>query len=67
MRFRNYGLWVAASALVIDVLIYANVITVAESDQVQALVQRGLEVLVLAGIISNPSQGKGFIDKGGDK
>jgi uncharacterized membrane protein len=64
MRFRNYGLWVAVSALIIDVLIYANVITVTESGQIQALIQRGLEVLVLAGIISNPSIGKGFRDTG---
>lgn len=63
-RFKNYGLWFAVTALVIDVLIYANVITVAESADIQALAQRALEVLVIAGILNNPSIGNGFKDKG---
>jgi len=61
-RFKNYGLWVAVSALVIDVLIYTGVIPASESETATALVQRGLELLVLLGIVSNPTRpdGRGF-------
>lgn len=62
-RFKNYGLWFALSALVIDLLIYANVLTVAESGEIEMLVQRALEVLVIAGILNNPSIGSGFKDE----
>lgn len=61
-RFRNYGLWLAVSALFVDLAIYAGIIPASESQAITAFAQRGLEVLVLLGIISNPTNpnGKGF-------
>jgi uncharacterized membrane protein len=66
-RFKNYVLWAAVVALVIDILVYSNVIDISQSQEIQALAQRGLEVLVIAGILSNPSIGKGFSDKDGEQ
>jgi uncharacterized membrane protein len=62
-RFKNYGLWLAVASLALDVLMYSHVITVAQSNDIQALVQRGLEVLIVAGIINNPASGSGFKDE----
>lgn len=61
-RLRNYGLWLAVIALFIDLGIYAGIIPASESGAITAFAQRGLEVLVLLGIISNPTKpdGKGF-------
>jgi uncharacterized membrane protein len=61
-RLRNYGLWVAVLSLVTNILIYSGVITVAESEELTAIVQRFLDLLVLLGILSNPTNpnGKGF-------
>lgn len=61
-RLRNYGLWVAVIALVIDVLIFTDVISAGESETLTGIAQRGLELLVLLGIVSNPTKpdGGGF-------
>jgi uncharacterized membrane protein len=61
-RLKNYGLWIAVISLVTDVLIYSNVIPVSESQAITGYAQRGLELLVLLGIVSNPTKpdGKGF-------
>jgi uncharacterized membrane protein len=61
-RFRNYGLWVAVGALIVNILIYANVITVSEQANVENLIKGFLHLLELAGIISNPTKpdNKGF-------
>lgn len=61
-RLRNYGLWVAVIALVIDVLIYTGVVPTSESETLIGFAQRGLELLVLLGIVSNPTKpdGGGF-------
>ncbi|GIQ70782.1 holin [Xylanibacillus composti] len=61
-RLRNYGLWAAVGALVIDVGIYAGFIPMSESEALNRFVISGLNVLVLAGIVSNPTKpdGKGF-------
>lgn len=61
-RLKNYILWAALAAFVVDVLIYAGVIEVSAKEQIEMLVQRFLELLVLAGILNNPSIGKGFKD-----
>lgn len=60
-RLRNYGLWLAVSALVIDLLIYANIITVPKAE-IEMFVQRFLEIMILLGIVSNPTRpdSKGF-------
>lgn len=60
-RFRNYGLWVALIALVTDILIYTGLIGFTY-EQVEFVTQRVLEILVLLGILNNPTKpdGKGF-------
>lgn len=61
-RLRNVAMWTAGASLVLDILIYSNVITLVESEQINMLIQRGLELLIIGGILSNPSNpnSKGF-------
>ena len=61
-RFRNVGLWIALTSLVLDILIYAGKINVSDKQEVEILVQRGLEILIGLGVLSNPTKqdGKGF-------
>lgn len=60
-RLRNYGLWLAVAALVGMVLqdVGVNI----APDRYQAYVDAVLTILVLAGIINNPSQGTGYRDE----
>jgi uncharacterized membrane protein len=60
-KFKNYGLWVAVAAFIGLILQDAGVIVTPE--KFQGYVDIILNILVLAGIISNPSVGKGFTDK----
>jgi uncharacterized membrane protein len=60
-RFKNYPLWVALASLVLLVLqAFGLPIVEAEYNRV---VNAVLSVLVLAGVINNPSQGSGFKDE----
>jgi uncharacterized membrane protein len=60
-RFKNYPLWVALASLVLIVLqAFGLPIVEAEYNRV---VNAVLSVLVLAGVINNPSQGSGFKDE----
>lgn len=61
-RYKNYGLWVAALALIVDILIYSGAIPISESEAVRVFINRGLEILILLGVISNPTNpdSKGF-------
>ncbi|MFE7820609.1 phage holin [Priestia megaterium] len=60
-RFKNYALWVAMASLVLLVLqAFGLPIVEAEYNRVVSAV---LSVLVLAGVINNPSQGSGFKDE----
>jgi uncharacterized membrane protein len=60
-RFKNYGLWVAVAALVGMILQDAGVSVTPE--KYDGYVDAILTVLVLAGIINNPSSGRGFRDE----
>jgi uncharacterized membrane protein len=60
-RFKNYGLWVAVAALVGMILQDAGVSITPE--KYDAYVNTILTVLVLAGIVNNPSSGRGFRDE----
>lgn len=60
-KYRNYGLWVAVAALVGMILQDAGLAITPE--KYDGYVQAVLGVLVLAGIVSNPSKGAGFSDK----
>jgi uncharacterized membrane protein len=60
-RFKNYGLWVAVAALVGMILQDAGVSITPE--KYDAYVNAILTVLVLAGIVNNPTSGRGFRDE----
>lgn len=60
-RFKNYGLWLAIAGLVGMVLTDAHVgIT---PDKYDGYVNAVMTILVLAGIINNPTSGSGFKDE----
>ena len=60
-RWRNYGLWVAIAAFIPMLLesLGVNVLP----DNYKELTKAFLGILVLAGIINNPSLGKGYTDQ----
>lgn len=58
-RLRNRGLWVAIAALVLRILVHYGVIPEAESTVLMSFVEHGLDVLILLGIISNPTKPDG--------
>lgn len=60
MKWRNYGLWVALGALVVMVLNDFYNVAPADSEPYVDIV---LTILGAAGVVSNPSVGKGFKDK----
>ncbi len=64
-RFRNYGLWVAIFAfipLVVDALGTYDINVVLPGNYGK-LVQAFLAILVLAGVLNNPTtENKGFFD-----
>lgn len=60
-RLKNYGLWLAVASLVVMVLQDAGVNIAPE--RYQAYVDAVLTILVLAGIVNNPSQGTGYRDE----
>lgn len=63
IKWKNYGLWVALGALVVMIVVDATNVT---PEKVQGYVELVLGLLVAAGIVSNPSNGKGFVDANGD-
>ena len=64
-RFKNYGLWVAVAAL--GGMIVQDLGLQIAPERYEMYVDVALTIAVAAGVISNPSIGKGFRDKGGDK
>lgn len=60
-KIKNYGLWVAVASLVGLILQDAGVPLAPEKFQIY--VDIILNILVLAGIISDPKTGKWFSDK----
>ncbi|TCS96834.1 phage holin [Hazenella coriacea] len=60
-RFRNYGFWVSFSAYVF-ILLQALGFEIIEQQYLQ-IVNAGLGILVLLGIVNNPTtDNKGFFD-----
>ncbi len=59
-RFKNYGLWTALGALVVMAL---NDFAGITPDQTEPYVDTVLLILAGAGVVINPSKGKGFKDK----
>jgi uncharacterized membrane protein len=68
-RFKNYGLWVAVAAL--GGMIVQDLGLQIAPERYEMYVDVALTIAVAAGVISNPSIGKGFRDrnevKEGDK
>lgn len=60
-RFKNYALWVAVAAVAGMALVDFGVIPTTEVFD--AYVDKVLYVLILAGVINNPTSGKGFKDE----
>jgi phi LC3 family holin len=60
-RFKNYALWIAVASLGL-IVAQAFGIEIAE-DKYNEIVNGVLTVLVLAGVVSNPTSGTGFKDE----
>jgi uncharacterized membrane protein len=59
-RLKNYGLWVSIFAFIGLVCQTFDIVKL--PDNYNELVNTFLGILVLAGIISNPKEGNGFLD-----
>jgi hypothetical protein len=55
-RLRNVALWLFFAALVTDIHIFEGTLTPTASEQINFFAQRGLELLVAAGVLSNPTK-----------
>ncbi|WP_335871978.1 holin [Bacillus sp. 2205SS5-2] len=63
-RLKNYVLWTAVASLGGLALIDLNLVD--SLDKYEVYVDKILYILVLLGVINNPSLGKGLKDKGGE-
>ena len=61
LKLKNYGLWVSLFSVVGMALIDFEVI--GELGRYEMYVQVVLSILVALGVVSNPKEGKGYIDK----
>ena len=59
-RWKNYGLWVSILSLVGVIVKSVYPIPDVDFNNISTLI---LSILVAAGVISNPTNGKGYIDK----
>lgn len=59
-RFKNYVLWIAVAGLVGMGLMDAGILD--GLDRYNEYIEKGLYILVLAGVVVNPSNGKGLKD-----
>jgi phi LC3 family holin len=60
-RFKNYALWIAVASLGL-IVSQAFGLEIAE-DKYNEIVNGVLTVLVLAGVVNNPTSGTGFKDE----
>ena len=60
-KFKNYGLWMSVASCII-MLLQACGLRI-DVPYVNEIISAVLGVLVVLGIISNPSDGVGYIDK----
>lgn len=61
MKWKNYGLWLSLASTILMLLQAAGVHIVPETYN--TIVNGVLGVLVALGVVSNPSQGAGYVDK----
>lgn len=60
-RYENYGMWVSIASAVL--LILQTLDVGIDAGKYNTIVNAVLGILVALGILSNPSQGKGYSDK----
>jgi uncharacterized membrane protein len=60
-RFKNYALWIAIAAVAGMALVDFGVI--ANTELFDSYVEKILYILILAGVINNPTSGTGFKDE----
>jgi uncharacterized membrane protein len=60
-RFKNYALWIAVAAVAGMALVDFGLI--ANTEVFDNYVEKILYVLILAGVINNPTSGTGFKDE----
>jgi uncharacterized membrane protein len=60
-RFKNYGLWLSIGSFAVIALQTFGVDI--NLGKYQQLYEAFLSILVMAGIINNPSIGRGYLDK----
>jgi uncharacterized membrane protein len=60
-RFKNYALWMAVAAVVGMALVDFGILP--STEVFDNYVDKVLYVLILAGVINNPSSGNGFKDE----
>jgi uncharacterized membrane protein len=60
-RFKNYALWIAVAAVTGMALVDFGVI--ANTEIFDNYVEKILYILILAGVINNPTSGTGFKDE----
>jgi uncharacterized membrane protein len=60
-RFKNYALWIAIAAVAGMALVDFGVIP--NTELFDSYVEKILYILILAGVINNPTSGTGFKDE----
>ncbi|MCZ0756168.1 holin [Anoxybacillus sp. J5B_2022] len=60
-RFKNYGLWLAIGSFMVLALQTFGVDV--DLGKYERLYDAFLSILVMAGILNNPSLGRGYLDK----
>jgi uncharacterized membrane protein len=63
-KWKNYGLWVSIASLVLLILQQLPLGIVIDIGKYSEVVNLVLSILVAAGVISNPTSGKGYLDTG---
>ena len=59
-KMKNVGMWIAILAQLIIILQVTGAVPQADIEIIDTVVKALLQILVFAGILSNPSIGKGF-------
>lgn len=63
-RLKDVPTLLAIAALVLDILIFAGVVDLPVRAEIETYIQRGLEVLVMLGVLNNPTtEGHSYLDE----
>jgi uncharacterized membrane protein len=61
-KWKNYGLWVSIASLVLLILQQLPLGIVIDTGKYNTIIALGLSILVTLGVISNPTNGNGYLD-----